>query len=421
MCTRGGAAGRAPRAGSREVGPVRWVPRAEGTGHGSPAKGPPDVRGLAVAELVHGPPPSPEAIDGFLDRHAVPVVEGTRITFLYRGEADEVRLRHWIYGLTTSEKLHRVRGTDLWYGVMDLPEGSRVEYKLEVVQGRNARWLEDPLNPHKAHDPFGANSVVYGAGYRVPDWTLPDPSAREGSLEERVFHSDAMEGPRRITLYRPARFRTSRRYPLLLIHDGGDYLRYSSLKTVLDNLIHRLEIPGLVAALMHPPDRMEQYRANEAHARYLTHELVPQLEAELPLMASPEGRCLMGASLGAVASLATAVQHPGFYGRLLLQSGSFAFSDIGEHGRGPVFDPIARFVNGFRQAPTSVSRRVFVSCGTYESLIYENRSLVPLLQRTGMDVRYVEAPDGHNWENWRDRLREGLSWLFPGPLWLVYD
>ena len=109
------------------------------------------------------------------------------------------------------------------------------------------------------------------------------------------------------------------------------------------------------------------------------------------------------------------------FGRLLLQSGSFAFSDIGEHGRGPVFDPVADFVNRFRRAPSAVSGKVFMSCGTYESLIYENRSLVPLLERTGMDVRFVEARDGHNWENWRDRLREGLSWLFPGPLWLVYD
>ncbi|MBL8756749.1 MAG: enterochelin esterase, partial [Planctomycetes bacterium] len=43
------------------------------------------------------------------------------------------------------------------------------------------------------------------------------------------------------------------------------------------------------------------------------------------------------------------------------------------------------------------------------------------LQETGMQVRFREANDGHNWENWRDRLREGLSWLFPGPLWLVYE
>ena len=81
----------------------------------------------------------------------------------------------------------------------------------------------------------------------------------------------------------------------------------------------------------------------------------------------------------------------------------------------------AAFMNQFRARPAPVAERVFVSCGMYESLIYENRSLVPMLEATGMDVRYVEARDGHNWENWRDRLREGLSWLFPGPFLLVYE
>jgi len=78
-------------------------------------------------------------------------------------------------------------------------------------------------------------------------------------------------------------------------------------------------------------------------------------------------------------------------------------------------------MNAFRERPAAVSEKVFVSAGIYESLIYENRSLVPVLQETSMDVKYVEVRDGHNWENWRDRLREGLSWLFPGPLWMVYE
>jgi enterochelin esterase family protein len=38
-----------------------------------------------------------------------------------------------------------------------------------------------------------------------------------------------------------------------------------------------------------------------------------------------------------------------------------------------------------------------------------------------MAVRFAEARDGHNWENWRDRQRAGLSWLFPGPLWMMYE
>lgn len=395
---------------------MRWVPDA---GRGAGPR--PDVTGLAIAELVHAGTPSPEAIDAFLGRHQVPIAESGKVTFLFRGQADEVRLRHWVYGLASAEPLFRIPGTDLWYHVLELPEGSRVEYKLEVDRGGDVQWIEDPLNPRKARDPFGANSVAHASGYEVPEWTRRDPLAPEGTLEERVFRSDALGAERRVTLYRPARFRRTRRYPLLVVHDGGDYLQYAGLKAILDNLIHRLEMPAVVAALLHPQDRMQEYRASDAHARWLTHELVPRLESELPLLGTPEGRCLMGASLGAVASLSAAAQTPGHYGRLLLQSGSFAFSDIGTHGRGPVFDPIAEFVNRFRRSPSAVSRKVFVSCGMYESLIYENRSLVPVLQRAGMDVRFVESRDGHNWENWRDRLREGLSWLFPGPLWLVYD
>ena len=148
---------------------------------------------------------------------------------------------------------------------------------------------------------------------------------------------------------------------------------------------------------------------------------MPELEKRYPVGGQPLRRALMGASFGGVASLSCAWRYPGFYGRMLLQSGSFAFTDIGPNQRGPTFDPVVKFMNAFREKPGRPSEKVFVSCGTYESLIYENRSLVPLLQSTGMDVRYVEARDGHNWINWRDRLREGLSWLFPGPLWMVYE
>ena len=80
-----------------------------------------------------------------------------------------------------------------------------------------------------------------------------------------------------------------------------------------------------------------------------------------------------------------------------------------------------RFVNQFRADPGRPAERIYMSCGIYESLIYENRSLLPLLREHGIDVRYDEARDAHNWENWRDRLRSGFSWLFPGPLWMVYE
>jgi enterochelin esterase family protein len=228
-------------------------------------------------------------------------------------------------------------------------------------------------------------------------------------------------GSRPIDVYLPARFRAQRRYPLLIVHDGADYLAFASLRAVLDNLIHRLEVPPLIAAMTQSPDRMREYAADDRHCEFVVDELLPQLEQWFPLVQKPAARGLLGASFGAVAALHCAWRRPDSFGKLLLQSGSFLFTEIGEHEAGPAFDPVVRFMNEFRQQPGRPAEQAFVSCGVYESLIYYHRSLVPLLQDAGLQVRSREANDGHNWENWRDRLREGLSFLFPGPLWMVYE
>lgn len=374
----------------------------------------------AIDALAAGPR-TPEAVDAFIARGKFPLVEGAAITFVYRGEAEAVNLKHWVFGLPALQPLARLAETELWYLTLEVPERSRIEYKLEVVRHSRGEWIEDPLNPHSARDPLGVNSVAHAVGYAVPEWTRPDREAPGGTLDEIRFDSQVF-GRRGVGLYLPARYRRTRRYPLLIVHDGDDYLQYAGLGTILDNLIHRREIPELIVALTTSPNRLGEYAADLRHARFVTDELVPNLERTLPLEGHPHGRCLMGASFGAVAALTTALYRPGYYGRLLLQSGSFAFTDIGEHNpRGPLFDPIVKLVNHYRARPIAMSERVFLSCGIYESQIYENRSLAPIFAATGMEVRYAEARDGHNWENWRDRLREGLSWLFPGPLLLVYE
>jgi enterochelin esterase family protein len=384
--------------------------------------GPAVRRKLAINRLRDRGPLEPAAVDRFLARHEVPIIEGSRATFLYRGEADEVFVVHRTFGLPDHLPLRRLRGTDLWYAVLELPEGSRIEYQLEVARGDQRERVNDPLNPHLAHSPVGSSSVCYASGHLIPDWTQPDPEARPGTLTDLVVPSRALRRDTRVTLYRPARFRSTARYPLLIVHDGGDYLGYASAKTVLDNLIHRLDVAELVAAFVYPGDRLAEYANSAAHTRYLTAELLPRLEAELPLTGRPAGRCLMGASFGAVAALSAAYRCPEVYGSLLLQSGSFVFTDIGsDHGGGPPFDPVVRFVNRYRSAPRRVADRVFVSCGVYEPLIVQNRSMVPVFQAAGMAVRYVEARDGHSWENWRDQLQEGLSWIFPGPQKFVYE
>ncbi len=114
-------------------------------------------------------------------------------------------------------------------------------------------------------------------------------------------------------MYLPESFTVepTHRYPLVILHDGTDYLHYASATTVLDNLIHLGLIPELVVAFCDPQDRLREYGNDERQSRFIVEELIPYLEAHLPLLGGRDARCLGGASFGAVATLATAVRYPG--------------------------------------------------------------------------------------------------------------
>lgn len=378
---------------------------------------------LAINRLRDRRPLDEHAVDRFLGRQQqVPIVEGAKCTFLYRGDADEVHVRHRIVSQPQRVPMRRVGSTSLQYAVIELPAGSRVEYQLEVRHGEHVEQVNDPLNQRIAHSPVGSSSVCHATGYVTPEWTEPDPDARPGAIHDLVVPSRALRRESHARIYLPARFRSNHRYPLLLVHDGDDYLNFASMKTVLDNLIHRFDMAETIVCFTNPGDRNKEYANHAAHARFISAELLPRLSADLPLIDRPDSRCLMGASFGGVASLCTAVRNPGLFGSLLLQSGSFVFTDIGmDHGGGPVFDPVVKFMNRYRAHPTQVTDRIYSSCGVYEPLIVPNRSMVPVFESAGMQVRYEEARDGHSWENWRDRLRSGLSWVFPGPAKYYYE
>ena len=307
-------------------------------------------RKLAINRLRERRSLDAAAIDRFLARHQVPIVEGARCTFLYRGDADEVALVHRTVGLPERIPLRRLADTDLWYIVVELPEQSRIEYQLEAARDGNQWRMNDPLNSRRAHSPVGSS-----ASCSPPATTTrsgPSPTRRPGRAARRAHRAEpgAAAGVPAVTLYLPARFRRPR-YPLLVVHDGRDYLQYAAAKTVLDNLLHRPDVAELVAAFLHRGERTVEYADSTAHARFVSDELLPHLEDDsrwsVSRPAVPDGSLVRGGR-GAL----NRVPVPATYGSLLLQSGSFVFTDIGcDHGGGPVFDPVVKFINRYRAQP----------------------------------------------------------------------
>src|SRR3954464_14744384 len=150
---------------------------------------------------------------------------------------------------------------------------------------------------------------------------MPHPDARPGELTDLTVHSRALRRDVPVTVYLPARFRRTGSYPLLLVHDGPDFLQYAAAKTVLDNLIHRLDVAETVVAFLQPQDRLTEHANSTAHARLLSRHPLPRAASTRPppprrrgggrarrAPPGPSARCLMGSSFGAVASLSAAVR-----------------------------------------------------------------------------------------------------------------
>lgn len=356
-----------------------------------------------------------DVLQQFIVDNEFPLVEPGAITFAWTGHVDSVSLLRWIHGGVDRTEFCRIPDTPLWLLRLPVKDNGRFEYKLGTLNNGHEEWILDPLNRSRAGDPFGENSVCKTHGYERPEWTR-DQNSAQGQVSPLSVNSGVFQETRNEQVYLPAEFEeqkpTNKAYPLIIIHDGADFVTYAHLQVSLDNLIASGAIPPVIAALVQTRDRTGEYSRGRRHARYLVNDLLPTLQQHYPLSERAEDRVLLGASLGAVASLATVFRYPGVFGGVLLHSGSFILDERKLSGRPhPVFQRVARLVNAFKRAPNMPEIRAFVSTGELEGLASESEALAELLIQNGISVQFKSAWDGHHWHNWRNQLRDGLIWV----------
>lgn len=323
--------------------------------------------------------------------------------FGYRGEADGVRLATFMPRFAKDHRFH-LSEDGSWQLDLDLPEGARIEYLLEIEHQGHRQVLPDPDNHQIAHNPFGRNSVATGPGYRAPLWK--EAALPQGTVSEIRVASLEYGGRRHHHVYTPAGHTPDTALPLLVVHDGSDYLRYAGLGQCLEWLIAIGRVQPRRLLLLEPRARHDEYIASPRHATHVIDEVIPHVRRRMHVHGRPG---LMGASLGAVAAWHIAHQAPESFDALLLQSGTFAFDPHPELST-EMQQSITAFVT--KAEHHRPATRVAMSCGRYESLIDWNRRVAASLEAAGSTVEFVEAWAGHDWGAWADRLAPALSFLY---------
>lgn len=294
-----------------------------------------------------------------------------------------------------------------WRLELAVPPVARLEYELEVVdhEGESARVC-DPGNPHQAPGAFGGKSVLLLPGYSAPGWLAAEGvPGRTQELATRGLGTEV-----RVSVWSPADAGPGEPLPLLVAHDGPEYDRLAALTQFAAAGIGSGALPRHRVALLAPGERNEWYSASARYAGALVRDVLPAIRSAVGVDGPVVG---MGASLGALALLHGQRRHPGTFGALFLQSGSFFTPQFDSQESGfPRYQRIVRFVRAtLREGVQADPVPVTLTCGSAEENADNNRLMARTLANQGYPAALHEVPDLHNYTAWRDAFEPHLTSL----------
>lgn len=237
-------------------------------------------------------------------------------------------------------------------------------------------------------------------------------------------------------IYVPAQYDPAVPASLMVFNDGQAYLNEKAdvrARNVLDNLIHRREIPVMIAVFINPgrrPDQPEPSLSNwgdrdtnrpteyntldDRYPRVIVDELLPALAKDYNISKDPEQRGIGGTSSGAIAAFTVAWERPNQFRKVLSIVGSFVnlrgghqYADIVAKSEKK---PIRVYLQDGRNDNRGINRE-----GKYDvnrDWFAQNVRLMKALTDKGYDVNYSWSLNRHGHKAGGAIFPDMMRWLW---------
>jgi enterochelin esterase family protein len=196
-----------------------------------------------------------------------------------------------------------------------------------------------------AQAPANANATRKPGDYPLGPDSLEQPGVPKGRLEGPFsFKSQVLAGTvRQYWIYVPAQYTDASPANVLVFQDGQRATNPTgSLRVpqVLENLIHKKEIPVTIGIFITPGNRSEEYPGNlgtgnpnnraqeydslsDAYTRFLIDEMLPEVGKKYRLTNDVNGRAIGGTSSGAICAFTVAWHRPDVFRKVISGIGSY--------------------------------------------------------------------------------------------------
>lgn len=218
-------------------------------------------------------------------------------------------------------------------------------------------------------------------------------------------------------------------FPTLYLLHGifGDHLDW-----VNGTMIERWAMENNLCVVMPAGENrcyVDDPKTHSYYGEFVGKELVEITRNMFPLSQKREDTFIAGLSMGGFGALRNGLKYSDTFSCI----GAFSAAnllDIPCPGDSPFFQSKA-FLEGIfgnldaakqsddsidwlidhHQKENMVDQKIYMACGTEDSLLEVNRKMKEHFLRAGYALTYEEGPGGHQWEFWNKYIEKFLGWL----------
>lgn len=243
---------------------------------------------------------------------------------------------------------------------------------------------------------------------------------QRGNLHKVWYESPTIDKTRRMYIYTPYGYeKSTESYPVLyLLHGGGGdedaWTTMGRARQILDNLIEKkLAVPMICVMPNGNPYQEAAKTALLEETSYdwrdpkfanlyinsIVNDIIPYVEKNYRVIASPEARAVSGLSMGGGHTLTVTNEFPGTFAYICPLS-------MGIREDQPDID---EKLQGIKEAGYKL---YWIGCGDEDFTFESAKNLDVALTRNGLEHTFFISGGGHTWANWRVYLNTFGQLLF---------
>ncbi|MHC3124920.1 enterochelin esterase [Acinetobacter sp. GN11] len=198
---------------------------------------------------------------------------------------------------------------------------------------------------------------------------------------------------------------------LVILLDGQMWSRELSILPEIQHLTDSNKIRPAVYVFVHSlnsQQRQQDYGCHDAFSQALVDELIEILLKEYSFISKTD-ITLCGQSLGGLCALHSALLFPTIFTSLILQSGSYWWSDfsnsiLGQKHKGNILELLQNLSHQL-----SKTTQIYISAGTYETDMRDDALQLYQQLQSFNQVSFHSFSGGHDAVNWRTDLLKALQ------------